>query len=303
MTLSEAVRLLKKAAREYLKDNVQDLGAALAFYSMLSIGPLLLIVLGLAGLFFGHDAAQHKVAYEIGQIVGPEGATAVQDILAATTAKKETNILAAVIGLIFLLIGASGTFGQLQHALNVIWKVSGSKKETLWRIVQRRFFSFSMMIGTSFLLLVSLLVTTGLAAMTDYMSYRLDVLTFLLPAFDALLNIGVLTLLFALIFKYIPDRHIKLCDVWWGAFMTAVLFILGKMAIGFYLGRSGFGSSYGAAGSLVVVLFWVYYSAQILFFGAEFTQVYAREQQEQKTPPPTRWQRFLALLPFRRKSY
>lgn len=294
MTPKKAARLLKKAGAEYFHDNVPGLGAALAFYSMLSIGPLLLIVLGLAGLFFGHEAAQARLVAEVSYIIGPEGAKAVRDLLNATTMRTSTNVAATVFGLVTLLIGASGTFAQLRFALNIIWKADIKPDPNPWHILKQRALTFSMMIGTCFLLLVSLIVTTALAAMTDWLAYRFsDVAAWTLPLLDAILNVGVLSLLFALIFKYLPDAKVKWDDVWWGALLTAVLFILGKSAIGFYLGHSGLSSSYGAAGSFVVLLFWVYYSAQILFFGAEFTQVYAKDS---VLPRLSWWQKLLRYV-------
>ncbi len=278
MRLTPCYQLLKQTVDEYSKDKVPQLGAALAFYSMLSIGPLLLLALSAAGLVFDHDVAQGKIIDEIRVLVGEGGATAIQDMLQSAAKNEQAGIIATVFGIVTLLIGASGVFGQLQDAMNIIWNVPPKHHQGLWGIIKARFLSFSMVLGTSFLLLVSLVVSTALAAMGTYSSAFFSGFAVLLPIIDFVVNGAVVTLLFALVFKLIPDVKVEWRDVWVGAILTALLFIIGKSAIGLYLGRSGFSSSYGAAGSLVVILLWVYYSAQILFFGAEFTQVYSRRK-------------------------
>lgn len=270
--------LLKQTVREYGQDRVPQLGAALAFYSMLSIGPLLLLALSAAGLVFDHEVAQGKLVDEIRILVGRDGAAAIQDMLQSAVRNEEAGIVATILGLATLLIGASGVFGQLQDAMNIIWNVEPKQHSGVWDIIKARFLSFSMVLGTSFLLLVSLIISTALAAMGSYSSGFFSGLAVFLPFMDFMINFGVVTLLFALVFKLIPDVKVEWDDVWVGAVLTALLFIIGKSAIGLYLGRSGFSTSYGAAGSLVVILVWVYYSSQILFFGAEFTQVYAKRK-------------------------
>lgn len=266
--------MVQQTFTEWLEDKAPQLGAALAFYSILSLAPLLIIVLAIAGAFFGDDAARGEIVQQIQGMVGKEGAEAIQEILKNAN-KPMTGTLATVLGAITLLFGASGVFGQLQDSLNTIWDVK-PKATGIAGVIQARFFSFAMVLGTGFLLLVSLVLSAALSALGNYMSG-------LLPGADALwgvanfvISLGLITVLFALIFKLVPDADVEWNDVWIGAFITALLFAAGKSLLGMYLGSQGIGSAYGAAGSLVVLVVWVYYSAQILFFGAEFTQVYSR---------------------------
>ena len=267
--------LLKKTVDAWIADKVPRLGASLAFYSILSIGPLLLLALAAAGFVFGHEAAQGKLVGQIQGMVGEDGAKAIQDMIKDSAEKKDAGILATIFGTVTLLVGASGVFGQLQDALNTIWKVEPKPGRGVWGFIKDRFLSFSMVLGTGFLLLTSLVLNTVLAAFTDYTSGLFDGFVVVMQIVNFIISFGVIALMFALIFKYLPDAKIAWRDVWIGAVLTGFLFVVGKFAIGLYLGHSSISSSYGAAGSLVVVLIWVYYSSQILFFGAEFTQVYA----------------------------
>lgn len=276
--------LLKQTVVEWIEDKVPRLGAALAFYSMLSLGPLLLLALAAAGLIFGHEAAQGKIVDQIQGMIGPDGARAVQDMIADSAEKKDTGIIATAIGMGTLLVAASGVFGQLQDAMNTIWEVKPKKGRGIWGFIQDRFLSFTMVLGTGFLLLISLLLNTFLSAIGEYATGQFAELALIMQAVNFIVSFGVVSLLFALIFKYIPDVRVAWHDVWIGAILTAFLFTIGKFAIGFYLGHSSMSSSYGAAGSLVVVLIWVYYSSQILFFGAEFTQVYSNRFGKKITP-------------------
>lgn len=270
--------LFKETFEEWINDQAPRLGASLAFYTVLSIGPLLLLALAAAGVIFGHDAAQGRVVEQIQGIVGAEGARAIQDMIVDSAEKKDAGLIATLAGLGALLFGASGAFGQLQDAMNTIWNVHDKRGRGLGALIRKRFFSFTMVLGTGFLLLVSLVINATLAGITQYASGYLADIAFVMQFINSAVSLGVVTLLFALIFKYVPDIMIDWRDVWIGAFLTAVMFTFGKYCIGLYLGRSSLSSSYGAAGSLVVVLVWVYYSAQILFFGAEFTQVYSRRR-------------------------
>lgn len=274
--LRTAWTLLRQTADEWLADHAPRLGAALAFYSMLSLGPLLLLTLSFASIFFGEDAARGQIMGQIDGLIGQEGAATVQLVLAKTSDDTETSFLATLIGIVTLLVGASGVFGQLQDALNTIWNVPPRKHFNFWKLIRDRFLSFTMVLGTGFLLLISLVVSAGLAAVGEFGIYLLPGTEFLFQFVNQVVSLGIITALFAVIFKYVPDTKVAWGDVWLGAFITALLFTLGKLAIGLYLGQSAFSSTYGAAGSLVVLLVWVYYSAQILFFGAEFTQVYSR---------------------------
>ncbi len=266
--------LIKATFVEWNDDHAPRLGAALAFYSMLSLGPLLLLILSGAGLLFGEDAARGQIIGQIDGLVGQEGAAIIQQVLASTSETK-SGIVATVLGVVTLLIGASGVFGQLQEAMNAVWNVTPKKGGGIWKLLYRRFFSFTMVLSTGFLLLISLVVSAGLAAMGEFSLGFLPGAAFLWQCVNQLVGFGIITGLFAMLFKYVPDARIEWRDVWMGAAITAALFTLGKLAIGLYLGHSAFSSTYGAAGSLVVLLVWVYYSAQILFFGAEFAQVYA----------------------------
>lgn len=284
MNLKLAFKLLKKTVSDWSDDKVPQLGAALAYYCILSLGPILLLALAVAALIFGQEAAQGKIMSQIDGMVGHDGARAIQDMIKDSAEKENTGIFAATIGFVTLLFGASGVFGQLQDAMNTIWKVKPKENVGVWQIVKSRFLSFTMVLGTGFLLLVSLVLSTALAAMTAFASGYLGEFTIFLRILDSAISFGIISLLFAAIFKYLPDVKIAWHDVWTGAVITALLFTVGKFAIGFYLGHSSFSSSYGAAGSLVVLLVWVYYSSQILFFGAEFTQVYANHFKPKSLP-------------------
>lgn len=276
-------KLIKATAREWSDDNAPRLGAALAFYSMLSLGPLLLLILSGAGLLFGEEAARGQIIGQIDGLVGQEGAGLIQQVLASVS-ETRSGVFATLIGIATLLLGASGVFGQLQEALNAIWNVTPKKGRGVWGIIKARFFSFTMVLGTGFLLLTSLVVSAVLAAVGEFSLAALPGTEILWQAINQLVGLAIITGLFAVIFKYVPDAKVAWRDVWLGAAITAMLFTLGKLAIGLYLGHSAFSSTYGAAGSLVVLLVWVYYSAQILFFGAEFTQVYMRHRGGEMTP-------------------
>ena len=266
-------RIMRDAGRDWSNDNASSMGAALAFYSLLSLGPLLLIIIAIAGLAYGQEAASGRIFAELRGLFGDEGAAAIQAII-ANSRNKDESFLATIIGLVILLITATGVFAQLQDALNIIWKVKPPTGHGVWRLIKARFLSFSLLLGIGFLMLVSLVISAGLTAFSGYFSAVMPPL--FLHAMNVAVSFGVITVLFAMMFKILPDIYIPWRDVWVGAAMTAVLFTLGKHLIGLYLGHSGFSSTYGAAGSLIVVLVWVYYSSQIVFFGAEFTQTYAR---------------------------
>ncbi len=267
--------LLKTAGSDWLTDNAPRLGAALAYYTVFSIAPLLVIAVSIAGFIFGTEAVTAQLERQLQSFLGAEGAAGVQAMIAAADQPK-VGILATVLGLGALLLGATGVFGELKSSLSTIWEVEAKPGRGILGILKDRFLSFAMVLGVAFLLLVSLVVSAFMAAATQALGNILPGPDFIAHAVDLVVTLGVVTLLFALIFKYLPDVKIAWRDVWLGAAVTAVLFTLGKYAIGVYLGTAGIGSAYGAAGSLVIVLIWAYYSAQILFFGAELTQVYAR---------------------------
>lgn len=266
--------LLKQTFTEWNEDKVPRLGAALAFYTALSIAPLLVLSLRVAAVFFGDEAARGEIERQMQSVMGEQGAEAVQAMLKSAN-QPEAGTIATVLGLLTLLLGASGVFGQLQDSLNTIWEVRPKAGRGIWGFLRDRFLSMTMVMGVAFLLLVSLLVSATLSFTGAYAFHGLRDFAFVSHAANLLISFAVFAGLFAMMFKYLPDVKIAWNDVWLGATMTAFLFTVGKFAIGMYLGRSSFASSYGVAGSLIVLLVWVYYSAQIVFFGAEFTQVYA----------------------------
>ncbi len=270
--------ILRETFREWNDDKVPRLGAALAFWSMLSIGPLLLIVISMAGIAFGRDAVSGYVFAEIRRLVGDVGAQAIQTIIAGSR-NAPAGVLATVIGFLVLIVSATGFFAQLQDALNTIWNVEGRPRGDILSFVKKRFLSFTMILGIGFLLLMALVVSAGISAVAHMFAGSAPSL--LMHLLNLVVSFAVITLLFAMIFKVLPDVDIRWRDVWVGSAITALLFSIGKYFIGLYLGRSAFSSTYGAAGSLIVVLLWIYYSAQIFFIGAEFTQVYARYMGEQ----------------------
>jgi membrane protein len=272
--LSEAWTITKTAAFDWMEDRAAQLGAALAFYSVLSLAPLLVIAVSVAGFVFGQEAARGELDTQIEGMVGPQGATAVEDIIENAN-QPAKGTLAAVLSVVMLIVGATGVFGQLQTAMNTIWEVE-PKKSGIWGMVRQRFLSFSLVLGVGFLLLISLVLSALIAGMSETLAGYWPNLEPLWHLLNAVVSFIVVMLLFAMIFKFLPDTHVAWRDVWIGAAITAVLFTIGKLLIGLYLGKSSVGSAYGAAGSLVVLLVWIYYSAQIVFFGAEITQVWAR---------------------------
>lgn len=274
MNFSTGWSLLRQTFTEWSDDKAPQLGAALAFYTALSIAPLLVIALAVSAFFLGDEAAQGKIISELQTIVGPEGGKAIEDMVANAN-QPTTGSIAAALSIVTLLFGASGVFGQLQSALNDIWNVKPKPGRGLWGMLRDRFLSFAMVLGVAFLLLVSLVITAGLAAVGNAANVLPDSMAWMGQALNFAVSLLVITVLFALMFKYLPDVKIGWRDVWLGAIVTALLFAAGKFAIGLYLGHSSMTSSYGVAGSFVVLLVWTYYSAQIFFFGAELTQVYA----------------------------
>jgi membrane protein len=251
------------------------MGAALAYYTIFSLAPLLIIAVAIAGLAFGMQAAQGEIAGQIQGLVGREGAKAIEAMIQSAH-KPAHGVIGSMIGVFALFLGASGVFCEIQDALNCIWHVNPDTKAGILCLVKARFLSFGMVLGIGFLLLVSLLLSALLAAVTKYLGGMLPIPAVLFESLDFLLSLLSITVLFAMIFKLLPKTKIAWSDVWIGAALTSLLFTAGKFVIGFYIGKSIAASAYGAAGSLVVVIAWIYYSALILYFGAEFTRVYAR---------------------------
>jgi membrane protein len=280
----ELVEVIAETGREWEKDRIPRLAAALAYYALFSLAPLLVVAIGVAGFFFGRDAAQGEVVAQFSSLIGRAGAKAIEDLLASTGSPGK-GATAALLGTATLLIGASGVFGELQEALNNIWNVE-PKPSAGWKtFLRRRFLSFAMVLGSGFLLLVSLLLSAFVAATSRRFTFSSPAAEVTWSTANSLFGLLLPCILFALIFKLVPDAKVAWRDVWVGAVLTAALFALGRAAIGYYLGRSALDSTYGAAASLVAVVFWVYYSAQILFSGAELTQVLARRRTGQATAP------------------
>jgi membrane protein len=266
--------VVKQTFKEWSDDHAPRLGAALAYYTVFSIAPLLLIVVAIAGLVFGRDAAQDQIFSQLNGLVGDKGAEAIQGMLKAAD-KPYTGIISTIVGIAMLIFGATGVFVQLQDALNTIWEVKPKPGRGIWNMLRERLLSLAMVFVIGFLLLVSLVVSAGLAAAGKFLEGAMPGGAEIWHGINFAISFAVIALLFTMMFKYLPDVKIAWRDVWLGGVLTALLFTIGKYALGMYLGRSSVTSAYGAAGSLIVVLLWVYYSAQILFFGAEFTQVCA----------------------------
>lgn len=268
--------LLSASWTEFMQDNAPRLGAAIAYYTMLSLAPLLVLVIAVAGLVLGEQAARGELMTQIQDLIGAEGAQAVQSMV-QNADKPAQGIVASIIGFLVLLFAASTVANELRNALNEVWNKKPSESGGLKSLVKERSYALGVVLGCGFLLLVSLVVSSTVAGAGRYMADILPIPEAVLLLLNFLIGIVVIAGVFAVLFKYLPDIDIQWSDVLWGALFTAVLFSIGQIAIGMYLGKASFASTYGAAGSLVIVLVWVYYSAQILFFGAEFTQVYARE--------------------------
>ncbi|MBC8075580.1 MAG: YihY/virulence factor BrkB family protein, partial [Chloroflexales bacterium] len=272
--MGKAWEIIKETFSEWSADNAPRLGAALAFYTMLSLAPLLVLAISIAGLVFGEEAARGQLVGQFQGLVGKEGAEAVQTMIQNAN-KPATGIVASIIGIATLLFSASGVFGELQASLNEIWDIKPKPSKGILDTIKQRFFSFSLVLGTGFLLLVSLGLSALLAGLYSVIEGIFPGLGIIGTILNFLISFGVTTLLFAAIYKLLPDADIAWKDVFIGAAATSLLFSLGRFLIGLYLGQASVGSAYGAAGTLVVLLIWIYYSAQILFMGAEFTQVYA----------------------------
>jgi membrane protein len=276
--------LLKDTLSSWSEDNAFRLSAALAYYAVFSLAPLLIIVIAIAGAVFGEKAAQGEVMGQIEGLIGAAGAKAIQGLL-ENAARPEAISIASAVGLVSLLFGATGVFASLQDGLDTIWRVKPKPQNMVIGFLRQRLRTFTLVLGIGFLLLTSLVVSAGLAAVGKYFGDSFG------PAWlwewgNIAVSLGIVTILFAMIFKLLPDVYVSWNVVWVGAAVTALLFTLGKSGIGLYLGRSSFTSVYGAAGSVVLILAWVYYSSLILFLGAEFTRVYAEHYGHGIVPKP-----------------
>jgi membrane protein len=266
------VKLLKDTVLAFIDDEALSRGAAIAFYAVTSIAPVLLIVIAIAGLAFGQDAAENAIKGQLSALMGEQTADVVQTAV-ANASGKSSGILATLIGIATLIATASGVFGEMQSALNAIWKVQPSGT-TLSRLVRARAASLGLVAALGFLLMVSLVVSAGLTAFGNYLNSLFPFGAVVLSILNVVVSLLLISLLFSAIYKVLPDRHLQWRDVILGAVVTAVLFTIGKALIGWYIGSSAVASSYGAAGALIVLLLWVYYSAQIFLLGAEFTKVF-----------------------------
>ncbi len=264
--------LVSEAFNEWIEDKAQRLGAALAYYAAFSIAPLLLLLVAMVGYFFKGDSLL-QVQTQIAALAGENAAEAIVAIIRGVKSSQGGGA-ATIVSMVTLIIGATGMFGQLQDAMNTIWEVTPKPRRFWVDILRTRLLSFALVVAIGILILASVFLSVYLAAASRYFQHVLPMTGRVWPLIDFGVSFAITTMLFAAIFKILPDVYIAWRDVWLGAAVTAVLFAMGKIAIGLYLGRSSFASAYGAAGSFLVLLAWVYYSSQILFFGAEFTQVY-----------------------------
>lgn len=276
MKLKAWWRLVEQAGDAWIDDYAPSMGAALAYYTVFSLAPLLLIVIAIAGLVFGAEAARGEIFGQLNSLMGSDAAAAIEGMLVSVS-KPSEGITATVVGAVVLLIGATSVFGELQDALDRIWRAPARPKVGGgWRMLRARLLSFGMIFGLSFLLMVSLVLSAGMAALGKWWGAWFTGFEVVVQMVNAVLSFGLTAAVFAFIYKFMPRVRIQWRDVWLGAAVTALLFTLGKTLIGLYIGKTGVASGFGAAGSLVVLLVWVYYSAQVFLMGAEFTWVYAR---------------------------
>jgi membrane protein len=288
MSCQDIARLFKSAAVNWVQDYAQSMGAALAFYTMFSIAPLLLIVIAVAGFAFGEEAARGEIYEQLGELLGDQGALAVEGLL-ESVGKPGKSALATFFGLVFLFIGATTVFAELQDAFDRIWRAPPRAGAAgLWNIVRVRLLSFGMILGIGFLLMVSLVFSAAMAAMNAKWNPLFSGWATVAKSIELAISLLLATAVFAMMNKTMPRVRIDWKDVWVGAAVTSLLFLAGKFLIGVYIGRSNISSAFGAAASLVVVLLWVYYSAQIFLFGAEFTWVYSHKYGSRKGMPPPR---------------
>jgi len=276
LTASRYWRDLSATLSSWLRHEGARLAAALSFYSLLSLAPLVILSIAMASLAFGRSAAEDAIVNEVHEVMGAEGARTVETVIEYGKAPHFGGV-ASAIGIVILLLGASSVFGELQSALNKIWETKPPSDTGMFVLIKSRLISFALVLGFGFLLLVSLVFSAALAAFDRFFSAHLSLPSAFLNATDAVVSSGGIFLLISLILRYVPDVPLRWRDVWQGALVTTFLFMAGKALLGLYLGKAAVGSAYGAAGSLIVVILWVYYSAMIFYFGAEFTRVRARK--------------------------
>ena len=275
MTLSQIAQLLKDAASSWSEDSAPSMGAAISYYSVFSMAPLLVIVIAVAGFFFGADQVHGALFAQLTSLMGEDAARAVDEMM-QNAQEPKTGGIAAITSIGVLVIGATTVLAELQNALDRIWRVPAREQESgLWRWLRRRLLTLAMVLAIAFLLIVSLVASAALAALAKWWGPAFGEWETAAYVFDLVVSFGILTLAFAMIYKFLPRAHIRWHDVWIGAAVTSVLFALGKFIIGLYLGRSNIASGFGLFGSLALLMIWIYYSAQIFLFGAEFTWVFA----------------------------
>lgn len=284
MKVGDVGRLFKDAAKDFMDDSAPRLGASVAFYTIFSLSPLFIIVIGMLTLWLREaDAARDTIVNQMAGVIGEKAAESLRTAVTRPDAESK-SIWATAIAFITLVIGSTGIFMELQNALNRIWEVKAKAGQGIWGFIRNRLLSFAMVLVIGFLLLVSLILTAGISGVSKHFQGMMGGMEVVWQAINFALSFGVITLLFAFTFKYLPDVRMQWRYVWIGALFTSLLFAVGKMGLGWYLGRSTTSSIFGAAGSLVLLLLWVYYSSQILFFGAELTQVYTRMVGAKVTP-------------------
>ncbi len=280
--LTRTWHLIKAAVTSWVDDFAPSMGAALSYYTVFSLAPMLLIVIGVAGLVFGADAARGEIVGQLRGLMGEQGAIAVEELLKSASDPGK-GILATIVGFATLLVGATAVFAELQSALDRIWRTPAPVNENgIWGMIRTRFLSFGLILGLGFMMIVSLVLSAGLAALGNWWGGYLGNWEFVLQTLNFVVSFAVVTVVFAAIYKFMPHAKIEWPNVWVGALVTALLFTIGKFLISLYIGKSGVASGFGAAGSFAVLLVWVYYSAQIFLLGAEFTWVYTHRN----APPP-----------------
>ena len=277
MSRSGVWPLIKLSVVSFRKDYASSMGGALAYLTLFSIAPILIIVIAVAGFFLGAEAARGEIVMQLRGLLGDDGAAAVQGLLESAS-KPEDGLFATVVSVVLLIVGATSTFAELQSDLDRIWRAESKPTSGLWSLLRSRLLSFGMVLALAFLLLVSLVISAALSALGSWWGGWFEGWAVLLEAVNFVVSLAITTGLFALIYKFLPRAEIAWHDVWIGATVTALLFAVGKFLIGLYIGHSGIASGFGAAGSFVVLLVWVYYSAQIFLLGAEFTWVYTHER-------------------------
>ncbi|MEO6564285.1 MAG: YihY/virulence factor BrkB family protein [Nitrosospira sp.] len=287
MNIRQIWTLAKAAFSSWLDDYAPSMGAALAYYTMFSIAPLLLIVISTAGLVFGEEAVRGEIFGQLQGLMGDQGAQAVQSLLESVSEPKK-GIAGTIIGSVLLLIGATTVFAELQDAFDRIWRAPDKDKTGgVWQLIRSRLLSFGIILGIGFLMIVSLVFSAGIAALGKWWGPLFSNLEVIATVLNFVFSFALMTAVFAMLYKFMPRVKIHWKDVWAGATVTALLFTVGKILIGIYIGKSAISSGFGAAGSLVVVLVWVYYSAQIFLLGAEFTWVYAHAHGSRKDESPS----------------